>query len=119
MPNVASLPQCVQVLGYRTVSPGTMVATGWAVGSRYPERTVSFVDSTVCVVMRSLSRAVAADVISHAADAKIGCVRHGQTARGRCARARWDRDSAMPGAVFRWPAGRARGIDRRAHRGAR
>jgi hypothetical protein len=34
MPNFASFPQWVQVLGYRTVSPGTTVATGLAAGSR-------------------------------------------------------------------------------------
>ena len=50
IPNFASLPQCVQVLGYRTVSPEAMLATGLAVGSRNPDRTVSVVDSTVCVL---------------------------------------------------------------------
>jgi hypothetical protein len=50
IPNFASFPQCVQVLGYRTMSPDAITATGLAVGSRYPERTVSAVDSTTCVL---------------------------------------------------------------------
>ena len=50
IPNFASFPQCVQVFGYRTVSPGAITATGLAAGSRYPERTVAGVDSTVYVL---------------------------------------------------------------------
>jgi hypothetical protein len=37
------------------VSPGSITATGVAAGSRYPERTVSAVDWTTCVLATKLT----------------------------------------------------------------
>src|SRR5580692_1376345 len=72
IPNLASFPQCVQVLGYWTVSPGWITATGLALGSRYPERTVSGVDWTMYVLATAAClRSVACSGFLHPPQAPV------------------------------------------------